>query len=73
MENLEEEFLQIKRKMEIFENEYKKKLLFLGFINKYLHNSNSRIIILGGFAVQFYTAGEYTTMDVDLACNNKKP
>ncbi|NVM02308.1 MAG: hypothetical protein HWN67_08220 [Candidatus Helarchaeota archaeon] len=70
MEEFKEEFLQIQKKMKDFDKEYKKKLLFLAFINKFMNKVNSNIIILGGFAVQFYTAGEYLTKDVDLACNN---
>jgi predicted nucleotidyltransferase len=57
--------------MERYKEEYKKKLVFLGLINKYLNKFNSEIIILGGFAAQFYTAGEYLTTDIDLACENR--
>ncbi|NVM27546.1 MAG: hypothetical protein HWN65_01780 [Candidatus Helarchaeota archaeon] len=71
MDNLKQEYLQILEKMKKFEKEYKKKLLFLGLINKYLKKKDSNIIILGGFAVQFYTAGEYLTIDADLACDNR--
>ncbi|NVM54736.1 MAG: hypothetical protein HWN66_13625 [Candidatus Helarchaeota archaeon] len=71
MEEIKQEFKQILKKMEKFDKEYKKKLLFLGLINKYLKKMKSGIIILGGFAVQFYLAGEYLTRDVDLACDNK--
>ena len=71
MEDFKQEFSQIKEKMEQFVDDYKKKLLFLGLINKYLKESKSKIVILGGFAVQFYTAGEYITKDIDLACNNR--
>lgn len=71
MEELKQEFKSLMTKMERYQEEYKKKLLFLGFINKYLNKKNSKLIILGGFAVQFYTAGEYLTRDVDIACDNK--
>ncbi|MHA1266332.1 MAG: DUF6036 family nucleotidyltransferase [Candidatus Helarchaeota archaeon] len=71
MENLKREFQLIIQKWRNIEEIYMKKLLFLGFINKYLTEIGSRIIVLGGFAVQFYLAGEYLTQDIDLACDNR--
>jgi len=72
MEELKQEFKTILTKMEGYKEEYKKKLLFLGLINRYLGKKKAQLIVLGGFAVQFYTAGEYLTRDVDIACNNRK-
>ncbi len=71
MDAFKQEYMQILEKMKKFEKEYKKKLLFLGLLNKYLKQMGSNLIILGEFAVQFYTAGEYLTSDADLACDNR--
>lgn len=71
MEGLAQEFEQLIQRMRNIDENYKKKLLFLGFLNKYLNKINSKIIVLGGFAVQFYLAGEYLTHDIDLACDNR--
>lgn len=72
MGDFRQEFQLIIQKMEQFEKEYKRKLLFLGFLNKYLKMMDSNLIVLGGFAVQFYTAGEYLSKDIDIACSNPK-
>jgi predicted nucleotidyltransferase len=71
MTDLMDEFKQIQDKMKKLDEVYKRKLLFMAFLNKCLREVNSRIIILGGFAVQFYLAGEYLTHDIDLACDNR--
>ncbi len=71
MEDFKKEFNQLKLKMKTFDKDYKKKLLFLGLLHKYLKKLNSGLILLDGLAVQFYTAGEYLTSDIDLACNNR--
>lgn len=72
MEDFRREFQEIVQKMKQYEKEYKRKLLFLGFLNKHLGKRNTKIIVLGGFAVQFYTAGEYISKDIDIACNNRE-
>ena len=71
MEEFKQEYKEILKKMDQFDKDYKKSLLFLGFLNKYLKKINSSIIILGGFAVEFYTIGEYSSKDIDLACNDR--
>jgi len=39
--------------------------LFLGLVNKKLATANKPIIV-GGTAVEFYTAGGYATLDLDI-------
>lgn len=43
-----------------------KRLLFVGMLTKALERKNVKPIIVGGNAVEFYTAGGYATGDIDL-------
>lgn len=43
-----------------------KRLLFIGLLNKELEPENIKPIIVGGNAVEFYTAGGYATYDIDV-------
>jgi predicted nucleotidyltransferase len=45
----------------------KKRLLALGILGDRLHEDGLEPILVGGGAVEFYTAGGYTTKDMDLA------
>lgn len=43
-----------------------KRLLFIGLLTKELEPENIKPIIIGGNAVEFYTAGGYATYDIDV-------
>ncbi|MBI5555732.1 MAG: helix-turn-helix domain-containing protein [Elusimicrobia bacterium] len=45
---------------------FAKRLLFVGLLTKELTKYNSRPIVVGGHAVEFYTRGNYTTADIDV-------
>lgn len=44
----------------------KKKLLFMGLLNKKLEQQPSKPVVVGGTALEFYTAGGYATIDIDI-------
>ncbi|MCM8762656.1 MAG: hypothetical protein NC929_05005, partial [Candidatus Omnitrophica bacterium] len=60
--NLPKEF----KKLNKIENDFKKRLYFVGILTKYLKEKKIRPIIVGGHAVEFYTLGSYTTGDIDI-------
>ena len=62
MEKLPEEFIRLKN----IENPLFKKLYFIGILTKYLERKNIKPIIVGGYAVEFYTLGSYSTGDIDI-------
>ncbi|SKA03581.1 DUF6036 family nucleotidyltransferase [Selenihalanaerobacter shriftii] len=45
-----------------------KKIGIIAVITKVLEELNVKPVIVGGQAVEFYTVGGYTTMDIDLVC-----
>jgi excisionase family DNA binding protein len=45
-----------------------KRLLFVGLITKKLEDQDVKPVIVGGNAVEFYTAGGYATADIDIVC-----
>jgi predicted nucleotidyltransferase len=45
----------------------RKRLLAVGIVGDRLRESGLSAIVVGGAAVEFYTAGGYTTKDIDLA------
>ncbi|GBC93822.1 hypothetical protein HRbin15_02324 [bacterium HR15] len=52
--------------MRTAQTELEKKLLIVGELTRYLASEGIRPIIVGGTAVEIYSAGEYQTYDVDL-------
>ena len=45
-----------------------KKIAIMAVVTKALKELNVKPIIVGGQAVEFYTSGGYTTMDIDMIC-----
>ena len=45
-----------------------KKIAIMGVVTKALEDLDVKPVIVGGQAVEFYTSGGYTTMDVDILC-----
>lgn len=44
----------------------KKRLLFMGLVTDKLADKDGKPVVVGGMAVEFYTAGGYATADIDL-------
>ena len=55
------------RRLEAEADVRKRRLLALGLLTRLLAPSGIRPILIGGAALEFYTAGGYATADVDLA------
>jgi len=53
-------------------NELKKKMLLLGFISDELSRKGGFLFLVGGQAVETYTAGQFTTGDVDVTTTDKE-
>jgi hypothetical protein len=47
-------------------NELKKKMLLVGYLSSRLSKHGGSIFLVGGQAVETYTAGQYTTGDIDI-------
>lgn len=45
-----------------------KRLLFIGLLTRKLKDQKIKPVIVGGNAVEFYTAGGYATGDIDIVC-----
>ena len=50
----------------------KRKIMFAGFLADKLSEKKVQVIVVGGGAVEIYTAGHFTTGDLDLAVSDKK-
>ncbi len=50
----------------------KRKIMFAGFLTNKLSEKKVQIIVVGGGAVEIYTAGHFSTGDLDLAVSDKK-
>ncbi|MEM4378985.1 MAG: hypothetical protein QXX85_08400 [Candidatus Nitrosotenuis sp.] len=50
---------------------FKRKILFLGFLTKTLKQNDIKAVLVGGQAVDLYTAGTFATTDIDLVVDNK--
>ncbi len=50
----------------------RRKIMFAGFLASKLSEKNVQIIVVGGGAVEIYTAGHFSTGDLDLAVSDKK-
>jgi len=53
-------------------SEFKRKLLLLGYLTDRLKRLDVESIIVGGQAVEIYTAGQHTTGDVELAVSSRE-
>ncbi|MGQ0638606.1 MAG: hypothetical protein ACT4N1_04560 [Nitrososphaerota archaeon] len=53
------------------EDTFKRRMLFLGFLTKTLKQNGVGAILVGGQAVDLYTAGTFSTTDIDLVVDNK--
>lgn len=66
----------IKEKLEHLENEnldkFQKSLKVLGYITYLCEKKGIRPILVGGHAVELYTAGHYTTVDIDLVLSGSE-
>ena len=49
-------------------NDLYKKIAIVALITESLKKLEVKIVIVGGQAVEFYTSGGYTTMDIDIIC-----
>lgn len=62
----------LKKKIKYFLSSKKsdlyKKIAVIAVLTEVLSDLNVKPIIVGGQAVEFYTAGGYTTMDIDIIC-----
>jgi hypothetical protein len=45
-----------------------KKIAIMAIVTKAIKNLGVKPVIVGGQAVEFYTSGGYTTMDIDMIC-----
>lgn len=68
--------LELKNKLEnkasTIDNHFKRMLYVAGIISSALQDVGIKPIVVGGFAVEFYTLGSYTTHDIDFAIAQHK-
>jgi hypothetical protein len=50
---------------------FKRKMLFLGLLTKTLKQNGVGAILVGGQAIDLYTAGTFSTTDIDLVVDNR--
>ena len=50
---------------------FKRRILFLGFLTAKLKENSASAILVGGEAIDLYTAGTFATSDIDLLVDNK--
>lgn len=50
---------------------FKRKIMFAGFLTGKLSEKNVQMVVVGGGAVEIYTAGHFSTGDIDLAVSDK--
>jgi hypothetical protein len=50
---------------------FKRRTLFLGFLAKILKQNGVKAVLVGGQAIDLYTAGTFATTDIDLVVDNK--
>ena len=50
---------------------FKRRILFLGFLTKTLEQNGVEAVLVGGQAIDIYTAGTFATTDIDLVVDNK--
>ncbi|MBI3023865.1 MAG: hypothetical protein HYU03_03800 [Thaumarchaeota archaeon] len=52
-------------------NELKKKMLLVGYLTERLSKKGGSLFLVGGQAVETYTAGQFTTGDIDITTTNQ--
>lgn len=57
---------KILKKAEKITDPFKRQLYVIGILTKILEKYNVRPVVVGGFALEFYTTGGYNTGDIDL-------
>jgi hypothetical protein len=53
-------------------NELRRKMLLLGYVTDRLDRKSQSIYLVGGQAVETYTAGQFTTGDIDITSTDRK-
>jgi len=53
-------------------NELKRKMLLLGYVTDRLERKKESVYLVGGQAVETYTAGQFTTGDIDITTTDRK-
>src|SRR5213593_3567086 len=53
-------------------NELKRKMLLVGYLSDELSKRGAFLFLVGGLAVETYTAGQFTTGDIDITTTDKK-
>src|SRR5712692_6770563 len=53
-------------------NELKKKMLLIGYVTDRLDRKAESVYLVGGQAVETYTAGQFTTGDIDITTTDRK-
>jgi hypothetical protein len=53
-------------------NELRRKMLLLGYITDRLDKKSESVYLVGGQAVETYTAGQFTTGDIDITSTDRK-
>jgi hypothetical protein len=53
-------------------NELKRKLLLVGYLSEVLSRKGKVLFLVGGQAVETYTAGQFTTGDIDVTTTDKE-
>lgn len=72
----ENDIKEIQRKIAILQDQpmesFQKNIKVISYLTFLLEKLNIRPIIVGGHAVEIYTMGHYTTVDVDLVLNGRE-
>jgi len=53
-------------------NELKKKMLLLGYVTDSLEKKSESVYLVGGQAIETYTAGQFTTGDIDITTTDRE-
>ncbi len=53
-------------------NELKKKMLLLGYVTYSLEKKSESVYLVGGQAIETYTAGQFTTGDIDITTTDRE-
>lgn len=62
-----QEYKELKAERDLF----KRRLYFIGLLTKTLKQNGAEAILVGGEAIDVYTAGTFSTTDIDLVVDNK--
>lgn len=66
------ELAKLLNKLKRIERPLERKLFFAAVLTEALREEGVRPIVVGGTAVEFYTLGGYSTLDLDLVCEKKE-